>query len=403
MSARRLVVVTMSATFPPRRGNQIRTASLLGALGPGWAVHSYSLTIQRTDLPFPRRDHRVSDRWVDHRTRDPLATAWTIAFAQLGKPPVYVEKLLGVWPHGPLVRALAKADAVLVSPPYQFAWVRRHTPANVPIVFDEHSIETDLYPGTSRLTRTIARHVERSERHAIRDADLVFVTSDDDGARVREWGARRVALVPNGVDLSRFTPPSPDGKPALRKKLGLPLDKPIAVFVGSGHPPNVEAVRSLEIEAAAFRRAGIDVVVVGRCGLGRSPVPGITFAGEVADVALYLEASDVALCPLRTGSGTSLKVIEYLATGLPLVSTDVGVRGLGLRDGVEYMEATPGQMPERVSSLLADPVSMERLSKAGVNAAGQFGWDEIGRTAARELDALVGARASGPSAEETRR
>jgi len=391
--SRRLVVVTMSATYPPRRGNQIRTASLLGALGPGWTIDSYSLTIQRTDLPFPRRDHRAAPHWVDHRTRDPIATAWTIAFARAGKPPVHVQKLLGVWPHRVLTRALSQADAVLVSPPYQFSWVRRHTPPSVPVVLDEHSIETDLYrDASSRFTKAVAREVERVERETIRNADLVFVTSDDDGARVRTWGARAVALIPNGVDLGRFEPAPREAKPVIRQGVGLPAIGPIAVFVGSGHPPNVEAVRALEREAGAYREAGIRVVVVGRCGLGRAPVDGITVTGEVADVVPYLQAADVALCPLQTGSGTSLKVIEYLATGLPLVSTAVGIRGLGLRSDDEYIEAEPAEMPARAEALLGDTDRMDRMSTAGVAAAARYGWGPIGRAAAEALDALVGAR-----------
>jgi len=394
MRPRRLVAVTMSATFPPRRGNQIRTASLLGSLGPDWLVESHSLTVQRTDLPLPRRRHRASARWVDNRTRDPIATAWTIAFARLEKPPVYVHKLIGLWPHRHLTRALATADAVLVSPPYQFSWVRKHTPRSTPVVLDEHSIEADLYRDPRAWwTRAIAREVERVERESITGADLVFVTSDEDGVRVRNWGARRVALVPNGVDLRLFTPVARERKHALRAELGLPANGSLAVFVGSGHPPNVEAVGLLEKEAAAYRKAGITVVVIGRCGLGRQQVDGITLVGEVADVPAYLQAADIALCPLQGGSGTSLKVIEYLAVGTPVISTGVGVRGLGLKNGVEFVLSDAHEMPGRAAALLSDPHAMHAMSRAGIEAVARFSWDPIGRAAADELGTLVTSRA----------
>ena len=399
MTRRRLVAVTMSATYPPRRGNQIRTASLLSSLGPEWAIASYSLTLQRTDLPLPHRVHPVSERWTDYRSRDPFATTWAAALGKLGKPPVHVGRILRAWPHGPLLRALTQADVVLVSPPYHFAWVRRHTPASIPVVFDEHSIEAHLYSGSSSWwARTIEREVERCERNALQEADLVFVTSEEDGANVRAWGARRTALVPNGVDAGRFHPASAERKAALRRELGLPPDGVLGVFVGSGHPPNVEAVGCIEHEAAEYRKAGVGVVVVGRCGAGRAPVPGVIHTGEVPDVVPYLQAADIALCPLLTGSGTSLKTLEYLAAGLPLVSTDVGIRGLGLRPGDDVVISTPSDMPARAAHLAADPAEMANLSAAGRSAVvGRFGWDAVGRAATAALDTLVGSPGSADS------
>src|SRR6266498_1018705 len=102
VNTRKLVAITISATYPPRRGNQMRTASLLGSLGPEWDVDSFSLTIQRTDLPVPRHVVPVSSHWIDHRTRDPFATTFMFALALMGKPPVFIERVLWAWPHGRL-------------------------------------------------------------------------------------------------------------------------------------------------------------------------------------------------------------------------------------------------------------------------------------------------------------
>jgi glycosyltransferase involved in cell wall biosynthesis len=390
---RLLVAVTMSATYPPRRGNQIRTSSLLSRLGSHWDVESYSLTFQRSDLPLPRREHRATRRWVDRRTRDPLATAWMLAFGWFGKPPVGLASALWAWPRGHIVRALRRADAILVSPPYHFDWVRRHAPASTPIVFDEHSLEADLYRGDdSRAGRAVLRAVERAERSAASGADLVFVTSEEDGQAVRALGAARVAIVPNGVDLQRFARPATVDVRSLRRSLGLPEEGALGVFVGSGHPPNVVAVEALERRASAYAAGGIGVVVVGRCGLGRASVRNVVHTGEVPEVPPYLHASDVALCPLSIGSGTSLKTIEYLAAGLPLVSTDVGVRGLGLNAGVEYALAAPDEMPRAAAGLLADRERAQALASAGRAAVQRrYGWDAIGAVATAALDELVDA------------
>ena len=197
--------------------------------------------------------------------------AWTSVMARLGYPSVYASELLRIWPRGAVRRALARADVALVSPPYPFKWVRNNTPADLPLVLDVHSIEADMYrPRSAWWTKVISREVDREERGAVRDADLSFVTCDADRAKVEAIGARRVAVVRNGVDVRRFVPRGDAPVDAVRRALGLPTAGTLGVFVGSGHPPNVEAVEQLERDADRYRTAGITIVVVGRCGTGRA-------------------------------------------------------------------------------------------------------------------------------------
>ena len=391
---RRLVAISIAAIDPPRRGNQIRTANLLAHLGTHWEVESFSMMMQRTDLPLPRTLHRVTERWTDHRSRDPLMVAWTSVMARLGYPSVYASELLRIWPRGAVRRALALADVALVSPPYPFKWVRNNAPTDLPLVLDVHSIEADMYrPRSAWWTKVISREVDREERGAVRDADLSFVTCDADRAKVEAIGARRVAVVRNGVDVRRFVPRGDAPVDAVRRALGLPTAGTLGVFVGSGHPPNVEAVEQLERDADRYRTAGITIVVVGRCGTGRRPVGNVIHAGEVRDVLPYLHAADLALCPLRTGSGTSLKTIEYLAAGVPLVTTAFGVRGLDVVPGVEAEVCDLEDIPARSGALAADPSRRASLARGARLAAERFSWQEIGAEATRALDEVVARRA----------
>jgi glycosyltransferase involved in cell wall biosynthesis len=133
----------------------------------------------------------------------------------------------------------------------------------------------------------------------------------------------------------------------------------------------------------------VEVVVVGRCGIGRRDVPGVRHTGEVVDVRPYLQAADLAVCPLVSGSGTSLKAVEFLAAGLALVSTPTGVRGLGLT-GNEVEICEPPEMPARVAGLASDAARRAALGTAGRRAAeDRFSWDCIGARAAQALDRVV--------------
>ena len=386
----------MSAIYPPRRGNQVRSAELLNNLGDGWHVDSYSLTFQRTDLPLPRRDHVVSPSWTDHRIRNPLLIPWVRGLGRAGYPPVFAGRFAALWPHGKLTAAIGRADVVMVHPPHHWEWVRSLTPATVPMVLDEQGIEADMYPARgTRWTRHVAMEVRRAEAVALRSADMVIVTADDDAEKARRAGARDVLLVPNGVDLDQVLVVSPSDRRELRRRLGLPPARAIGVFVGSGHPPNVAAVEALESRAAAFAAAGLLLVVVGRSGIGRRPVPNVVHTGEVDAVAPYLGAADIVLCPLSSGSGTSIKAIESLASGAPLVSTAIGVRGLGLRPGVEVEICDLDEMPGAVTALLADPGRMSEMAQAARKVAEtRFSWRAAGARAADALDRLVPRRAT---------
>ena len=389
---RRLVAVTVAATHPPRRGKQHRAAALLHRLSDQWDVESHSLTIQRTDLPLPRRSRRVTPRWTDHRLCDPLLVLWVSLLARFGYGPAYIDRILDMLPRRRLRRALAAADAVWVSVPDHYLWVRRATPARIPTALDEDCIAAQLYPARedAPLTQRIAAEIDRVEGAALTVADLVLVTDDEDGLASRRRGAGVIACVPNGVDLVRFRPAGEDERRQARAALGLGDDLCVGVFVGSGHGPNVRAVDVLLGQVAAYARAGVHLVVAGRCGLGRRSVPGLTVLGEVPDVVPVLHAADVALCPLLDGGGTSIKTIEYLAAGLPVVSTPVGVRGLDLDAGTEVEVCAVEEMPSRTAELAADAPRRASLASAGrAVAERRFSWDASADALSAALAAMV--------------
>jgi glycosyltransferase involved in cell wall biosynthesis len=393
--------MTPYAVFPPRHGPQVRLAGLLGNLGDGWEITHFSQSIQRTDLPWPPATLRAGPHWVEHRMRDPISAAWLVGLSKVGHyPAAYADRLLALFPRRHIRRALARADAVLVSPHYQFPWVRRHTPSTTPIVVDIHSIDADVWPARrAAWTRMVAREIREGEQRAWAAADMVFATSEEDAEVARRAGARRSVIVPNGVDVDRFAPAKgADERLQLRRLLGLP-DGPLAIFVGSGGYANVNAVAIIERQQEEFATAGIAVVVVGRVGQGRAASGAVTFSGEVADVAAYLRAADIAICPLLDGSGTSLKSVEYLASGVPVVSSPVGVRGLGVVDGVSAIVRDVEEIPAAAARVLADPDLARRLGEEGRQlAVDRFSWPGIGATAATALGRLVEGQSSGATA-----
>lgn len=393
---RRLTVLTPYAVAPPRHGPQIRVAGVLRNLGSGWRVTHFSQAIQRSDLPWPQRRVMAGPRWVETRMLDPLSIAWLVGLAKLAHyPAVHADRLLGLAPRHQIRAALKTADAVFVSPHYQFRWARQHTPSSVPVIVDCHCIEADVWPERgSRVSTHLAAAIRAGELHAWRNADSVFTTCEKEAEHIRSVGARDVVVVPNAADLDRIRPVADENERRReRAALGLPATAVLAVFVGSAGYANVEAADILERQAAELRLIGVETVLVGRVGIGRKPVLGCRYVGEVKDVAPWLRAADLALCPLMQGSGTSLKVVEYLAAGLALVTTPIGARGLRLDDGRTALLAEPEDFPAAVKRLVGDPSLRLRLGAAArAHAAAEFSWSTAAAEAAAALDRLVAVR-----------
>ena len=116
---------------------------------------------------------------------------------------------------------------------------------------------------------------------------------------------------------------------------------------------------------------------------------GVLFVGSVEDIRPYLGRCSALVLPLRFGGGVRIRMMEASAMAAPVVSTPVGVAGMGLRAGREYLEAAnPRKMADAISRLLEEPEEAARLGRAA------RAWAE--RTISMEtypdrLDALIAA------------
>ncbi|MBM3957382.1 MAG: glycosyltransferase, partial [Gemmatimonadetes bacterium] len=164
------------------------------------------------------------------------------------------------------------------------------------------------------------RHVglERIRSLALRFAGLLCVSEQNRDYAVDRLGAStdRVLLVRNAADTTRFYP---RGREEMRRKLGLPLDRPIAAFVG-GFNASKGPLRVLE---ALRRRPDVCAVFLGSGPLAPAG-DRVLFAGAVPhdSVPEWLSAADVFVLPTRA-EGSSNAVAEAMACGLPIVTSDL--------------------------------------------------------------------------------
>lgn len=200
----------------------------------------------------------------------------------------------------------------------------------------EHRIIRSQSAGASVRRRAVNavewRKVRREERAAWRSVDLCVAVSDLDAAAMLAGGARRATVCPGGTDPVDSLPlPARDPSEPLR-----------ILFVGTGvYPPNARGVAWFVREVLPRIRERTDAVldVVGRPPEHPVQAPGVTYAGSVPSLQPYYERCHLTVAPIFEGSGTRMKIIEAMAYGRPVVSTELGAEGLPVRPGEHYVQA----------------------------------------------------------------
>jgi phosphatidyl-myo-inositol alpha-mannosyltransferase len=218
-----------------------------------------------------------------------------------------------------------------------------------------------IRPVWNRIARRIA--VSEAARHSV----------------CSRMGDGNLAIVPNGVDVSRFANAAPAQLPAGRHLL----------FVGrleerKGFPIAVDAFGQL-----ARANPDLRLLVIGD-GSERDAVDRldagvrarVDMLGRVDDdrLASYLKAADVYIGPATGGESFGIVLAEAMAAGKPIVASDIdGYRDVA-RDGLEALLVAPGDAAALVTAIrevLDDRRLAKSLGEAGARRANEFDWDTV--------------------------
>jgi hypothetical protein len=204
-----------------------------------------------------------------------------------------------------------------------------------------------------------AQNFERLVRTMAPEYSVVTLASQAEvDAVVRRYGLERAAVVSNGVVVP--DQPSDYGE----------RSRTVAMIGNFTYPPNLRGARWLRDQVWPRLTALLDEP----CAL-RLVGPGI---GEVDDVGPVYRAAAAMAVPLFEGGGTRLKVLEAWALGRPVVSTSIGVTGLGVVPGQEALVADD---PEAFAAALRDvldaPMRAQTLIDAGRRAVRPYSADQV--------------------------
>ena len=210
-----------------------------------------------------------------------------------------------------------------------------------------------------------AKRLRAYEAELARRLDCVSLATAREARLLESFApGASVATVVNGVDLEFFKP------------LDLPkAPRPTLVFTGQmDYFANVDGI--VHFARQVFPRLRERFPELELLIVGRSPVPavrtlgdlpGVQVTGAVGDVRPFLARAWVFVAPLRIAQGVQNKVLEAMASSLPVVCSDrvhAGVSEGGFRHGRDLLAAgTDEEMAEAITSLLEDPDARDRLAE----------------------------------------
>lgn len=268
---------------------------------------------------------------------------------------------------------------------------------DVPVVLNHHNFESEMLRSRaqreaswikSRYYQLEADRLLKSENEYCQKVDLNLTCSDDDAELMKKMTVRDNFLpIPNGVDTSYFYP---------NHSVQI-HDKSIVIVGGLSWYPNKEAVEYFIREIWPLIKTqipGVTVDIVGRGPtremLSLAEIDERVFVhGFVDDVREYLWRSHFYLCPIRTGGGTKLKILDALATGSCIIADPFSCKGIEVTDGKNVLFAKyPQDYVDQLKRLIDDPECQSRLRQSGPKLIRElYSYNRIGK---EYSDALLG-------------
>jgi glycosyltransferase involved in cell wall biosynthesis len=387
-------VVFVTQMFPPEKGgNASRIHDTATALQEGaWEVTVLAPPPTIPPGEFDRSWQRIRTEAVDGVTVHRLWTPQPLVAdpSMVRRIPYYLVFAghAAAW----LLRHHRRYDVVLTSSPPIFtgapgivaAACRKRLVVDVRDLWIDAAVSLGYLDRDSILERA-SRAFQRLVLHA---ADLVTVTTETTGRRVREgYGdglGETTVVVPNGVDTDRFSPvdPAADGRgeaPTAEAMSAESAERPTIIYTG-----NLGTAQDLAACIGAMAHLEDDRAVLQLVGGGddESRLRSLATALDVEDrvefvgpipreaVPVYLARATVGVAPLKDTQSLSYamptKVYEYLACALPTLVTGRGeIARFADGAGCVHADNDPERIADRLDDLLSDEDRRRRIGETG--------------------------------------
>ncbi|MBI5620267.1 glycosyltransferase [Candidatus Gottesmanbacteria bacterium] len=379
----KVLFISALTPYPLYSGGQVRTFNLLSRLSKHHEITLVTFLRNPSEVQYEKQLPFVKKIITQYRGH-----AWQPGYvvgSLMGSKPL----LLTSYDHPQLRAAIARElasdsyDLIHIEPWYVWPSVPEVT---IPVIAATHNIEHEVYMQFAKSVRwSLLRpgyywdvwKLRCWEQEVWKRAARVIAVSDDDARTIAtSVGPERVRIVPNGVDTKAY-------RPVIRKRVGSPVFLFVGSFMWMQNRDAVSWLLSSIWPELRRRHPGSILRIIGRNmpeGLRRLTTGGhIELMEQVEDVADEFHRADMLLAPIRIGGGTSFKILEAMASGLPVVTTSLGATGMHVTSGEEVRIANTSQeFTDAVAYLVKNPgeyIRMARQARALIER--EYNWDAI--------------------------
>lgn len=297
-----------------------------------------------------------------------------------------------------LTRSMEGASLVIASHPYCRPAIMKCLDRQ-PLVYEAHNVEYRLKEDVLRKAGSwgadLVNVVRETESEICRSSSLILCCSQADQEELRRLyhlESAHFILASNGVDVQAVRFVSQAERNNLKSEFGL-QGQHIVLFVGSWHPPNLEAAETIFKIAGELPRVNFLLVGSQCLPLADRPRPrnvGLMGVVDEETLAILLALADIALNPMLGGSGTNLKMATYLAAGVPVITTPHGARGYELISGEHALICPVEEFPGKIAQVLTNRGLAEGLARRGRHLVEErYDWSRIGADVVTALWSLL--------------
>lgn len=295
--------------------------------------------------------------------------------------------------------ASQSADIIITEHPYSiFSVIAALSGRKVPIVYNAHNFEIEQKKSLIGENDVLMQKAWDTESTAVKEASLVVACSERDRrSLITEYDAEsnKIKVVENGVDTNVAIISQIHDKELmpLRVKSSKRL---IAVFGGSFHAPNLQSVDFI-LDAAKQNREIMFIFFGGVCdysNLKHTDLENVLCLGVISEElrSVVLSMSDFGLNPVELGSGTNIKMFEYAAHGLTIVTSDFGARGIELEPGRDFVLTKSDELGATLREITSTPnlMKMHKISKSAQKIIEmKYDWEIIGKRYRDEIQRIL--------------
>jgi polysaccharide biosynthesis protein PslH len=390
----KVVVVDWDIAYPANSGKRLRTLNLILQLA------------QRHEITYFSRGNgcspggRAAREFLNHMG---IATV----FANVPLPSKstwgYKARLAGhLWSNDPLAVAVHRSAAFeeainkYASQNEVDLWQLEWTPyvqmlprsSNMRSLVIAHNVDSLIWQRYCETEKNFLRRqlfvkqwrkFQCFERKAFNQATGVVAVSSNDARMLWDkFNVRYVEVVENGVDIDYYS------------QIRLPRDPRKLLFLGSlDWRPNLDAVNALldDILPRLERAEPMTSLEI----VGRNPPAwlskkiaahaNVALHANVTDVRPHLAQAGMMVVPLRIGGGSRLKILEAMASSLPVVSSTIGAEGLQVKPGYDLQIADGfDEVTQAIISWMRQPELAAAAAGHGLELVrNHYSWERLAR------------------------